>query len=795
MGNNNSKQQNKVDDDNNLLQQFYAKDAENDLIKMNNEIHESVNKTYERIQNNIKKICNEKIEIFSDPLRGIALPYITNTNMSESENNYNSISSENPRYIELIICKDNLNSENINEKFAIHNSYPDHECIGNCHCIKEMFEVVNDADQNYKYSSVNQESYGHNSSMLSPTSDNNVNSQMFGPTGYKHVNHEPKIFDLQALGLDISEPSPVNNEQNYKSNYNNNFSPTSCEAYPIGNEQNYKSNHGNNFSPTSCERVNRRSKSIFDPQALGLDISEPSPVNNEQNYKFNHGDNFSPTSRERVNRESKSIFDSQALGLIVGEPPNKFNHGNNFSPTSRERVNRESKSIFDSQALGLIVGEPPNKFNHGNNFSPTSRERVNRESKSIFDPQALGSIVGEPPNKSNYGNNFSPTSCEHVNRESKSIFDPQALGSIVGEPPNKSNYGNNFSPTSCEHVNRESKSIFDPQALGSIVGEPPNKQNYKLGDELSLTSIDTNPQLSVYNYNENYRSALNNNFQPSDIINVEILYNKNYHPKLNSDPENLTNPEPHRPVHKLLRDNNKHYKSAPICKIFMEGGDKKNTKKDNTASPPDELIESGDEISSTFGTTSTSNAFSTTSASDLTKKSKKTNKKIFTTSSDKEEVNDLFDNSVEDEPDDDNDDLDGLDDDEISENGIIINKSSISSSELYKMQSRFFGSETEDMSEDSNLNIKSKTNKKKLSDTQYRLSDSENITDQMREVMNIKNNRMSDSENITDQIRRAANKRNNRKNLFDSEDMNILNMNSSDKYTTKSYKKNTKYYD
>ena len=83
-----------------------------------------------------------RIEIFIDPERGLTMPYKTGRTDFEnisSDKNPEVFSSENPRYIEFIICKGDLGD--LNEKFAVHKSNPDHECKGDCSCIKELIVV------------------------------------------------------------------------------------------------------------------------------------------------------------------------------------------------------------------------------------------------------------------------------------------------------------------------------------------------------------------------------------------------------------------------------------------------------------------------------------------------------------------------------------------------------------------------------------------------------------------------------------------------------------------------------
>lgn len=114
-------------------------------------------------------------------------------------------------------------------------------------------------------------------------------------------------------------------------------------------------------------------------------------------------------------------------------------------------------------------------------------------------------------------------------------------------------------------------------------------------------------------------------------------------------------------------------------------------------------------------------------------------------------------------------DLD-VDGEETTEEGFIMEQSDITSSDLYRMQSRIFGSET---STDAATRRVSYTNKWSNSFT-----DSE-----------------SDDKNTTERVRKAMSRINNRNNLFDSEDHDILDMNSStSQYMKRPVKKNSKYH-
>lgn len=152
MGNNNSGQKNEqnISREDNLLKVFYAKDRENEIKKINEGIYDDANKIYDKIWDGNKYIFVEKkIDIFEHPARGIPMPYIVDKDSFGSESNYEQlVSSENPRYIEFIICKGDAGE--FKQKFAVNKSVPYHECKENCPCIEEIVEVIGEKNRIYK---------------------------------------------------------------------------------------------------------------------------------------------------------------------------------------------------------------------------------------------------------------------------------------------------------------------------------------------------------------------------------------------------------------------------------------------------------------------------------------------------------------------------------------------------------------------------------------------------------------------------------------------------------------------
>jgi len=135
MGNNNSAQCHEPDeypeDKVNFFADFYGKNEKRkyDLSKY----HDIADTLYEKF---MKPHESEKhIEIFIDP-KGMPFPYESDFFRSPE---HPHIVSEDPKYIELVVCNDNL--KNFQERFAIHKDMPDHDCKGNCPCIEEFITV------------------------------------------------------------------------------------------------------------------------------------------------------------------------------------------------------------------------------------------------------------------------------------------------------------------------------------------------------------------------------------------------------------------------------------------------------------------------------------------------------------------------------------------------------------------------------------------------------------------------------------------------------------------------------
>lgn len=190
MGNNNSTENIKVDNgqQNEIFKYFVRPDATfNQTQRIPPSMQETYAKAEKLYQNKIskyndpyndEKLIKYNMDQFTDPIRGISMPYYSDTIPSKAR--YESlVSSDNPRYIELVVC--NYPMEDIKEKFAVHHIAPNHECKANCHCIESLISI-NDKnnDKNNEYSLFSQTSPKNNklSHMLSATSSELINQDM-----------------------------------------------------------------------------------------------------------------------------------------------------------------------------------------------------------------------------------------------------------------------------------------------------------------------------------------------------------------------------------------------------------------------------------------------------------------------------------------------------------------------------------------------------------------------------------------------------------------------------------------
>ena len=235
MGINNSKHAEQVKNNQTNNQPEYEKQMQDSMIVKN--IESDTNKLYDDIFRS-----EPKIEIITYQ-NGLSMPYLVDKNTFNSEKYDNYLSSENPKYIELIVCKGNM--DDFVEKYAINKNTPDHDCGKNCHCIEETYEIVgNDVKiyQKNKYAKNSTESINRN--MYSPTSEEPVNkTNMYSPTSEEPVSKNK-----------ISIKKYKYNKSNIK---NNTFSPTSVDQ---SNESKYAE-----FSPTSADQTDGYDYTKYSP--------------------------------------------------------------------------------------------------------------------------------------------------------------------------------------------------------------------------------------------------------------------------------------------------------------------------------------------------------------------------------------------------------------------------------------------------------------------------------------------------------------------------------------------------
>lgn len=184
---------------------IYENDA--DLLKdweKSKDIHKIKNRSardyslYGNVQN------GKQIEMFNDLEKGLSMPYESNRFTSNQPNLSSefmdeSITSEDPKYIELIICTEDSN-ESHEERFAINKFDPDHLCKGNCHCVMELWK------------------YQHVSTI--PYSETSVDdNQSFSRGGYNKRNYNQSNNQSKNGSRNKSKNGSINRSNNNR--YNN----------------------------------------------------------------------------------------------------------------------------------------------------------------------------------------------------------------------------------------------------------------------------------------------------------------------------------------------------------------------------------------------------------------------------------------------------------------------------------------------------------------------------------------------------------------------------------------------
>jgi len=356
MGNNNSRQDNKDV----IQKELYAKNQETQLKKLNDSVYSTANNMHDQIWDNDGDhiLIERRVEIFSDPSRGISLPYITDKNafasdglsyrMSErhgpgmyddyldEHDKYDPyVSSENKRYVEFIICQGDLND--IREKFSVNKTAPNHECLGNCHCIEEIVEISGNNIKPYKKSAK------YMPTTLSPTSDEPFNpykqQQKYNPKDVIQVNkmnveYNPKdVIQVNKMNVeynpkDVIQMNKMNVEYNPKdviqvNKMNVEYMPTTLS--PTSDDP---SNLGQNKYQGTVFRVEKLDMPTWkqdQPMAGGADMNaETSPEeitdsddDEQRDDIFSATSEVSDTATSPVNNKKKDAdkksFDTMAM--------------------------------------------------------------------------------------------------------------------------------------------------------------------------------------------------------------------------------------------------------------------------------------------------------------------------------------------------------------------------------------------------------------------------------------------------------------------------------------------------
>lgn len=291
MGNNNSGQSNKPDvsrteNNTSLLKTLYAKDSENNTKKIKQDIFDTADEIYDRVWDGNKNIYIERrVEIFADPLRGISLPYISDKDAFSSENNYNQIlSSENPRYIEFIVCNGNM--EEFIQKFPVGKSTLDHECDGNCRCIEGVIEVL--GDKNKIYTKNHNNNFSQTSAeqlTLSPTSSEPYNSIRAGNKNNNHSGMKSKVVQDKSNDQ-ICKPIMAGG--------------LACRQPMLGGANN-KNNNQNETSPEDITESEEETDNIFSTTSEISDTTT-SPIFN--NKSKNNQTNRKKNSKQEIREET-----------------------------------------------------------------------------------------------------------------------------------------------------------------------------------------------------------------------------------------------------------------------------------------------------------------------------------------------------------------------------------------------------------------------------------------------------------------------------------------------------------
>jgi hypothetical protein len=140
-----------------LLGQLYGKPMQPSMIgeyrkeakRIVSELSKKPGNNY--ADNDIDTITNVFVNKDGRNMQYDAMPIFNVDNSTESE--FDLASPEKLRYVEIIVCNDGGNK--YNEKYAVHENNPDHDCGANCSCILHTFEIqgkhVREVDKSNNY--------------------------------------------------------------------------------------------------------------------------------------------------------------------------------------------------------------------------------------------------------------------------------------------------------------------------------------------------------------------------------------------------------------------------------------------------------------------------------------------------------------------------------------------------------------------------------------------------------------------------------------------------------------------
>ena len=228
---------------------------------------------YDRGQQIYQRMRNPEphVDILVDKARGINLSYVR-------DKPYNPIiSSENPRYIEFVVCKGNMEEDL--ERFAVHSDKPNHNCRGNCPCIVETVKVEGSRG------------------IGPPSSDFKLRSfvQTYSPTSSEHVDRNN--------GPPFSPTSDDNDRPISRRKGSSRGAEDTSSDIPYG------MNNGQTFSPTSDDEPISRRRVRRGREDTSSDLPH------ETNY-----DDLSPTSSESILKSKDAVFSPTSRGgtCLVG---------------------------------------------------------------------------------------------------------------------------------------------------------------------------------------------------------------------------------------------------------------------------------------------------------------------------------------------------------------------------------------------------------------------------------------------------------------------------------------------